>query len=393
MSFISDYARTQLALPNTLPSTVSGFKFQETPPAPTPDGNADRTFGRILRSDMMMYLDGSIPLTQQPQFSLELEPPLTNGANGSANWVNFAGKVADPGHPGYYFYDTAWTKNNVNLPTHPQYVNTADFEGTLRWDQANGPYKFGRIKSGQFAGALVFSAHKNDQYYGVSRGRSMAQWVGSNVFPIYGQTLISAQRIYFDIDPPTVPVSDPAHMKGQLLFWQYFAYPYNGGMFPYLALHYDTTNDHIRLSHQYSTTSPSIQTSSSNPNGTTTEIQTNIEVGKFSYSSLVRRWVDFVYIIRPGWDLAAHQPFARFYIDDTLCHSIDNTPIGYNPPAKASSGLTYSIDTMVAMGLYPPSGTLTPNTERKCLMKRGFVCRNEGNYSVADIRDALGAPA
>ena len=391
LAFVKRAMLNLLALPNNLPSTIRQGEVNVSTldsSSEAGDGTADRTFGNILRSDMFLYIDGAATIASHPKFSVEIEAPMVTGdidpatglvGMGPAYWTNTP--VLQPNGGGKYHWDTAWLRNSLNLEVHPLYTNTVDWEGVGRWNPevgVAGDHKFGRVKTGTFANSFLFSAFKPDQNYGTPRGRSMLMWHGGSASPVHGVEFWHAMRWYFDIDEPTVTV-------GNLLFWQIFAQPWRAGMFPPMHLTLDTQNNTLRTQHAYSTVSPSIE-------GVNT-ISANTNLSLADYPTLLKRWVDVCVKIRCGTDVALEQPYVRYYIDDTLVHSLDDVPIGYMPLLKnANTGIVYDLAPMVAMGAYPPSTFLTPNTERNIYLKRGIVCKNEGGYTLADMRAALDAP-
>lgn len=312
-----------------------------------PDGNADRTFGAISEADMFVYMDGGTAIASHPLFTIETEA----GPNKSSG-------------------------SSAPLSSNPYYVNDTDFEGTNR-ASAPSQRKFGRHKTGPWAGWIIASGNKLD---GGNRGRAEVKWTGTSVEIQNGVEMWVAGRYYFDF-------MTAEGQAGQLVVNQLFPGPVpadnaSHGLFPPFTFTLDTTNERLKIELRTAATTPTLPADMITHEEFPAAYST-----REGFRTLLQRNVDIVMLHRMHWD-AAQGPRLRIWIDGTLILDYAR-PYGYRGPKGGTDAKTTNC--YVQAGIYPPSPFLTPNTKRDVYIKRLFACKNAGNYTEAQIRAALTA--
>lgn len=329
------FALEMWACPNRLPPYLRGFT-EDLSPDLGPDGNANKAFGEITLADMFVYLDGSTPIASHPETTVEIETTS-------------------------YKFST--------IATNPQYINTADFEGTTRIDTTVGGYKFGRHKTGTFKDWFIFSAMKHDQS---NRGRAEVKWAGDTVAVPFGVEFWFGERFYFDFMPDE-------NMVGQLLVHQLFAGWAGSGLFPLFTITLNTSDERLEIGWRWS----------DKANTVAADMNTEVRIvpaysTPAAFRTLFQRPVNLVIKHKLHWD-ASQGPYTQVWIDGVLVMERFG-PVGYRGP----SGLTgKTVQPFPQTGIYPPSTYLTPDTRRDVYIRRYFACKNVGNYSEPLIRAAL----
>lgn len=329
-----------LLLRGVLPRTLRYYSADDVDIAESPDGRYDQAFPPVTLGDMFVAIDGSREITDHPQFTVIAETSTSKGSNKSTNI------------------------DALN----PEWVSTADYEGTLRIADDPGGLKFGRSElapASVATPAFVLSSYPTDQS---NRNRSEVAWRGPDVTVPYGDVMWIAMRCWYDFD---MGLGDGQHVTCS----QIYHGGVNAGLNPFYGV--SLYQDKISVEFRHCAIE-----------GMTKADQVLVPFPLWGRPDLVRgRWFDMVAKVKLHWD-AAQSPFVQFWVDDELV--IDYAgPVGYRGPGLKDGNLV-PLAPEIRFGNYPGNVTAwSPDTTRDFWLRRAFACRNVGNYTLAQIRAAL----
>jgi len=337
----SSIALDLVRFPGRFPSTARRYETDDAEFEDEPDGNADETFGVITLGDMHVALNGKRAIADHPSFSTLIEPMLG--------------------------------RRSPSFEDQPQWVSTSEYEGIARIADPPGGLKIGRTTLAPASAAypaFVTSAYANpgsgsypaDQ---TNRNRSEIFWNGPLVWLPRQQPMWIAGRYYYDFDMGS---SSGQHAT----IFQLFHHANGAGLNPCFDV--SLFPDRWSVSIRYSVVEGMTKTD---------QVLTNYDlVGK--YEEMRAAWFDLVIYCKVSWD-RSHGGFARLYLNDNLV--LDHSgPIGYKGPTATGKTPVEQIRT----GNYPGVATAwTPDSVRDVYIRRFFVCRDVGNYTLSQIRQAL----
>jgi hypothetical protein len=264
-------------------------------------------------------------------------------------------------------------KRSVALAAQPQWVSTSTYEGITRFADPPGGLKVGRTTlspASEEYPAFVASTYGNpgaglypaDQ---TNRNREEIGWRGPLVWLPRQQPMWIAGRYYYDFDIEA--------LGGQhLTLLQLFHAANGAGLNPPfdVSLFADKWSINIR----HSSVAGMVKTDQS---------QTNYSLpGKFA--EMRGAWFDLVVYCNVSWD-PSHNGFVKVYVNDALVVN-HSGPLGYKGPTANGRTPAEQIHT----GAYPGIASYwTPDAVRNVYIRRFFSCRDVGNYTLAQIRQAL----
>lgn len=322
------------------PRTLTLYDEDAVDIADSPDGSYDAGFGVLTLGDAFVAFDGKRAITDHPQFTVICETGTDKGSNKSTNI------------------------DELN----PYWVETASFAGTMRAAATPGGRKFGITTDAPASvayPAFVFSSYRTDAS---NRSRAELGWRGPDVTLQYGEEWWIAMLAYYDFDMGP----SPQHVTISQI--------YHGGVNSGLNPFYGVSLYQDKLSVEFRHCAVV---------GMTKADQVLVSYPITSFPSKRGQWVDIVAKFRLDWDPAG-DGYVKLWIDGV--QEIDYVgPIGYRGPALVD-GVSIPLAPEMRFGNYPGAvSEWTPDLPRDVYIRRGFLWKDVGAYTIEQVRAALQA--
>ncbi len=323
------------------PRTLTLYDEDAVDIADSPDGTYDAGFGILTLGDAFVAMDGKRATTAHPQFTIITETSTDKGSNKSTNI------------------------DSIN----PRWVSTADYEGTQRIAASPGGLKYARTELAPASvayPAFLFSSYPTDQS---NRSRCEAGWRGEDVTVPFGVDLWAAMLLWYDFDMG----ASPQHVT----ISQVYHGGVNAGINPDYGIHLyaDTIKAEFRHCAVVGMTKADQQLVTYNLTG--------LPAAKRG------AWFDIVVKMRRDWDPSG-SGYVKLWVDGVQL--VDYVgPIGYRGPALAD-GVSVPLAPEMRFGNYPGSVTAwTPDLPRDVYIRRAFMWKDVGAYTIDQVRAALQA--
>ncbi len=322
------------------PRTLTLYDEDAVDIADSPDGTYDAGFGVLTLGDAFVAFDGKRATTDHPQFTIITETATDKGSNKSTN---------------------------IDV-INPQWVSTADYEGTERIAASPGGLKFARTEltpASVAYPAFLFSSYKTDQS---NRTRCEAGWRGDDVTVPFGVDFWAAMLLWYEFDMG----ASPQHVT----ISQIYHGGVNAGVNPFYGV--SLYRDKLSIEFRHCAVE-----------GMTKADQLLVSYSLTSFPAKRGQWVDIVAKFRLDWDPAG-DGYVKVWIDGV--QEIDYSgPIGYRGPALVD-GVTIPLAPEMRFGNYPGAvSEWTPDLPRDVYIRRGFLWKDVGAYTIDQVRAALQA--